>query len=640
MQLAKISYVPYSVGLLQAYAQQYGPPGAFEFLMPLFAREDMDQMAASLVSADVVGISLYVWNERITLGVAERLKKINPDVIIVAGGPSVPNHPAEFLAKNRCIDVAVHGEGEDVFLQILNRARVREWDEVPSVSYWKDGAVRTNMRSPRRRELGDIPSPYLAGVFEPLLEANRDWRFQYMWETNRGCPFSCTFCDWGSATASKVYQFPMDRLTAEIEWFASHKASFVFCCDANFGILPRDVDIADAVLEVHKRTGFPSSFGANNTKNATERAYQIQKKIAWMSAAGVTLSMQSTSPTTLAAAERSNISLDFFRELQRRFQRDGTPTYTDMIIGLPAETYDSFANGVSDVIAGGQNNRIQFYNCHILPNAPMAAPDYIAKYGLKTRAVPMQDPYEPLSPPGSHVPESLDLVVETAAMSGEDWERVKTFAWFTEFAYFDRVLHLPLTLLVASGMKIRTAIEALIGADAELAPTIAGAVRSLQTHAAAVRRGAGEYIAEDVILGIRWPADEWLLTRLATTFALDRFYEEAVVVLSAAAEQAGGETLAAAVAEATRFNARALRMPFEVDNDVVTTGFNVWEACERWQLGGELQLEAGEWTYEIVRREPLMLSWDQWGETLITGHNDKRDAYFRVKPLTAMSAAG
>ena len=58
-------------------------------------------------------------------------------------------------------------------------------------------------RAPRLRELSPLPSPYLENVFEPLLDANPDERWLALWETNRGCPFSCTFCDWGSATAAK-----------------------------------------------------------------------------------------------------------------------------------------------------------------------------------------------------------------------------------------------------------------------------------------------------------------------------------------------------------------------------------------------------------------------------------------------------
>ena len=48
-----------------------------------------------------------------------------------------------------------------------------------------------------------------------------------VWETNRGCPFSCTYCDWGSATASKVSRMDMDKLGKELLWFAKNKVEFI-----------------------------------------------------------------------------------------------------------------------------------------------------------------------------------------------------------------------------------------------------------------------------------------------------------------------------------------------------------------------------------------------------------------------------
>ena len=49
-------------------------------------------------------------------------------------------------------------------------------------------------------------------------------------------PFACTFCDWGSATKSKVRKFSEERLEREIEWFGDNEIAYVDCCDANFGI--------------------------------------------------------------------------------------------------------------------------------------------------------------------------------------------------------------------------------------------------------------------------------------------------------------------------------------------------------------------------------------------------------------------
>ena len=131
-----------------------------------------------------------------------------------------------------------------------------------------------------------------------------------LWETNRGCPFRCTFCDWGSATAAKVTKFGEERLYREVDWFADKKIEYIFCCDANFGIQKRDVDIANYVAGVKKETGYPVALSVQNTKNATERAYETQKILSDAGLnKGVALSMQSVDMTTLEAIKRDNISL-------------------------------------------------------------------------------------------------------------------------------------------------------------------------------------------------------------------------------------------------------------------------------------------------------------------------------------------
>ena len=85
-------------------------------------------------------------------------------------------------------------------------------------------------------------------------------------ETNRGCPFQCTFCDWGSATAAKVTKFEQERLDAELQWMADRKIQYVFVCDANFGIQKRDVEIAESVAKIKQKTGYPHGFSVQIPK--------------------------------------------------------------------------------------------------------------------------------------------------------------------------------------------------------------------------------------------------------------------------------------------------------------------------------------------------------------------------------------
>ena len=323
------------------------------------------------------------------------------------------------------------------------------------------------MRNPnidRVRDLDEIPSPFLEGAFDSIMAANPHESWIGLWETNRGCPFRCTFCDWGSATAAKVTKFGEERLYREVDWFAEKKIEYIFCCDANFGIQKRDVDIANYVADVKKNTGYPVALSVQNTKNATERAYQTQKILSDAGLnKGVALSMQSVDMTTLEAIKRDNISLGTYMELQRRFTSDRVETYSDLILGLPGETYESFVRGVDQLIENGQHNRIQFNNLSILPNAEMGDPAYQAKYGMVTVESKIINIHGERVELDDDVPEVQDLVIATAAMPLADWRRTRVFCWMTALLHFDKLFQIPLILAHGiSGISYRDMIEAFM----------------------------------------------------------------------------------------------------------------------------------------------------------------------------------
>ena len=375
------NYLPYSAACLQSYAaKNLADPGRFEFLSMIYKRMPIREVVDRLAAADIVGFSSYVWNAQISLETARRLKSRKPDMLIVFGGPHVPDKPEAFLRANRFIDVVVHNEGERTFTRLLEAFPANDLSGINGISHiGRDGKFYATPPAERFRDLEELPSPFLNGVLAGLVRANPQEEWIGLWETNRGCPFQCTFCDWGSATAAKVTKFEFDRLKAELDWFAANKVKYIFVCDANFGIQKRDVEIAEYVAEVRRRTGYPHGFSVQNTKNATERAYQSQKILADAKLnKGVALSMQSVDPTTLKNIKRDNISLDTYFELARRFTADNVETYSDLILALPGETYESFCNGVDKLICRGQHNRIQFNNLSILPNAEMGNPRQIS----------------------------------------------------------------------------------------------------------------------------------------------------------------------------------------------------------------------------------------------------------------------
>jgi len=53
----------------------------------IYKRDNPKTVAKTLADADVVGFSLYVWNEQISLAIINELKKLNSNVKIICGGP-------------------------------------------------------------------------------------------------------------------------------------------------------------------------------------------------------------------------------------------------------------------------------------------------------------------------------------------------------------------------------------------------------------------------------------------------------------------------------------------------------------------------------------------------------------------------
>ena len=132
------SYLPYSVGWLQAYAQRFASaPDQLEFALPLFTRMPADDAVQRLLDAEVgvAAFSTYVWNINLSLEIARRFRHRDPDALIVFGGPQVPDKPELFLRRHPFVDIVCHGEGEAVFSKILEQCETRDWHGIPAVSF-------------------------------------------------------------------------------------------------------------------------------------------------------------------------------------------------------------------------------------------------------------------------------------------------------------------------------------------------------------------------------------------------------------------------------------------------------------------------------------------------------------------------
>jgi tRNA A37 methylthiotransferase MiaB len=636
------NYLPYSVGLLQAYAQRHLPtPERYQFLLPLYKRIPADDGVAHLRSAQIIGFSTYCWNNRISLEIARRIKEQHPQTIIVFGGPHVPNRAEAFLRAHPFIDLAAHGEGEDVFLRILRDGIFGDWADIPGISYLdRQGRFVSHAAGTRLANLDAVPSPYLQGVFEPLAAANPNETWIAVWETNRGCPFGCTFCDWGSATASKVYTFGMDRIRQEIEWFAKKKIEFVFCADANFGMLPRDLDIVLAAAESKRTTGYPQALSVQNTKNATERAYQVQKALADAGMnKGVTVSFQSMDPQTLKAVKRGNISTASFQELQRRFTVDGIETYSDMILALPIETYDTFADGTAAIIDNGQHNRIQFNNLSLLPNAEMGEPAYRRQYGIEAVETKIVNIHGSLNEATWDIYETQQLAIATKSMPREQWVRTRAFCWWAALLHFDKLLQIPLVVLRQCGISYRELFEVFSEGPIEGLPILGEVRQFFLDKARDIQQGGAEYCRAPEWLNIWWPTDEYIFIKMVIEGRLEAFYQQTEEALGRHLHRQGVTLPEGLLHQCVVLNASLVKTPFQKEDLEVQVDWNIWEYYRSIVRGLPMGLEQRALCYHVDRTSVTWNSWDQWFREVVW-YGNKKGAYLYSNRAVERQLAG
>lgn len=397
-------WLPYSIATVWAYVEQNPVvKDNFEVKEVIFKREPIEDIVDRLDNPSICMFSNYIWNENYNQLAAKAIKKKFPNCKIVFGGPQVNDIGEKFLNNNSFVDAVVINEGEVSTENLLLDF------------YIKRSIDRVYNKAPRVKLQGK-PSPYLdSKLLEKIINDNPGTKWATTLETNRGCPFSCSFCDWGSLTQSKITRFDLDRVMAEIDWIAAHGVDYIYIADANFGVFhDRDKEIIERLIHNKNTVGNPQNVNITWYKNSSEKVFELAKMLNNSGLnRGLTLSVQSMNPATLQNIERVNMETQDLGKMYQMCNDNNIEFYTEFILGLPFETKASWRKGICDAVELGCHSALEIFPTEILRNSVLAK--QIEEHQMEIFQFETVEPRQLTA-----IPERHNFVVSTKYMSRDD----------------------------------------------------------------------------------------------------------------------------------------------------------------------------------------------------------------------------
>ncbi len=387
--------MPAAVGCIATYAErELGDRISIEiFKFP----ESLIEALEARELPQAIGFSNYCWNEDLSTQFARVIKSRCPNVITVFGGPNYPTTAAEqerFLRKYPQIDFYVAKEGEIAFTQLIAALIAHDFQptkvpfNLPSVHRIADGRFVASPSSARIRDMTEVPSPYLTGKLDKFF----DGTMLPIIQTNRGCPFQCTFCVEGVDYYNKVAKTKnLEKVDAELEYIASRMArlrddkggrSDLHIADSNFGMYKEDLEICHSIAAKQKKYSYPEYINVATGKNHKERVLEAASVI--NGALRLSGSVQSLDDVVLKNIKRANIDARQIIDLALSASKIGANSYSEIILGLPGDTFDGHMRTTKIIVEAGFNI-VCLYQLMLLPGTDLASDESVERWQMATR---------------------------------------------------------------------------------------------------------------------------------------------------------------------------------------------------------------------------------------------------------------
>lgn len=287
----------------------------------------------------------------------------------------------------------VDGEGEAAFADLLlTLGRTQRRDDIrgslPGVHRMNsDGTLYAPPPRPRIHDLSDVPSPYVLGLMDEFF----DGRLVPTVQTNRGCPFKCTFCQEGTAYFQKVAKKNTDHIHDELHYIGRRMKPLVeagtarnelLITDSNFGMYPEDHETCRVIAECPRLYGWPRVVNVTTGKNQRDCVLSAVAQVP--GAISLSGAVQSLDPDVLRNIARTNIDAGKLMEIALAAADAGTGTYSEVILALPGDSKARHLGTLRQLVDAGFN-RLNMFQLTLLPGSEMCTDAYRSKHGLATK---------------------------------------------------------------------------------------------------------------------------------------------------------------------------------------------------------------------------------------------------------------
>jgi len=409
-RIANEAWLPTLWAQAKTYYEKHGKKKDQWHWAPCYADgfgDDFEKIKSLInrVKPDVFAISLYVWNYTIAHKVATWVKEQWPHCLVISGGPhQYFKHDDQWFKKNTHLDVSLPGEcfGELCIQEILDNINDNgslDFNQISDVCY-PSPKSKTVMFSKKQMSVKERSSfDFQWSAMSAQLPELRDFisyhnrtisnsKILSILETTRGCPYGCTYCDWGGGINTKVISRNLDLVKQDIDALCQLNLDFVYFSDANFGIFgARDVEIIGYLAQRRKQSLQTFNIGYGGFAKTPNRLKYIKEILKTdvkhnLSILGdIKISMQSLDPEVLHNLDRKNIPLDLQMDtLQNLSYFKRLPLYVELIYGLPGINLDKFYHELD--VLGERNLNIQWYPWMLLPEAPAYGRQYREQHNI------------------------------------------------------------------------------------------------------------------------------------------------------------------------------------------------------------------------------------------------------------------